>query len=45
MGEEFFVSEVLESGGIISHNIGRSWDVVGVVVVSVLSLVHACVIA
>ncbi len=45
VGEEFVVSGVLKSGGIVSHDVRRSWDIVGMVVVSVLSLVHARIVA
>ena len=34
------IGEVLEAGGIIAHDIRRSWDVPGLVTVAVLSLVE-----
>ena len=39
MEEEGGVSEMLEAGGIISHGIGRSWDVGGHMAIAVLALV------
>ena len=41
VGEECFVSEVLQAGCIVCHHVGHSWDEVAVVAVSVLPLVHA----
>ena len=39
------IGEVLEAGGIIAHDIGRSWDVPGLVAVAVLALVKSSDVA
>jgi hypothetical protein len=43
--EEFGISEVLQAGSIVSHSILVAWEVEGVVVVAVLSLVDASEVA
>ena len=45
MGEEGIVREVLQTRGVVGHNIGWSWDVEGLVAVAVPALVEAGVVA
>ena len=45
MREKGGIGEVLEAGSIIAHDIRRSWDVPGLVAVSVFTLVESSDIA
>lgn len=39
MGEEISVRQVLQTGGVVGHDVGVSWDVESHVAVAVLALV------
>ncbi len=41
VGEERIVSEVLEPGGVVCHDVLRSWEVEGLVAISMIPLVKA----
>ena len=45
VGEEFRQSEMLQTGGIISHDVGWTWDVRREGTVAMFSLVEASVVA
>ena len=40
VGEESSIGEMLETGGVISHDVLRAWEVPGLVAIAVRALVH-----